>query len=74
MSAFIVIPACAARLISRNFTHHIVVSAGLGALSAILGILLSALFNLPSGPSIVVMQLALFCLAMLVPTAQRLAL
>lgn len=74
VSAFIVIPACAARLLSRTFTYHIVASAGLGALSAILGILLSALFNLPSGPSIVVMQLAIFCLAMFIPTAQRLAL
>jgi zinc/manganese transport system permease protein len=74
VSAFIVIPACAARLLSRNFTSHILYSAGLGAISAILGIIFSAFFNLPSGPSIVVMQLAIFFLAMLIPTAKLLAL
>ena len=60
VSAFIVIPACAARLISQNFIAHILFSAGLGALSAILGIIFSAFFDLPSGPSIVIMQLAIF--------------
>ncbi|MGB3496434.1 MAG: metal ABC transporter permease [Elainellaceae cyanobacterium] len=70
VSAFVVIPACAARLLSRNFTTHVMFSAGLGALSAVMGIVFSALFNLPSGPSIVVMQLAIFLMAMLVPQAQ----
>lgn len=60
VSAFIVIPACAARFLSRNFTTHVALSAGLGAVSAVLGIGLSALFNLPSGPSIVVAQLGIF--------------
>jgi zinc/manganese transport system permease protein len=69
VSAFIVIPACAARLLSRNFTTHVLFSAGLGAVSAIIGIGFSALFNLPSGPSIVVMQLAIFLIAILIPKA-----
>jgi zinc transport system permease protein len=60
VGAFVVIPACAARLLSRNFTGYVLLSAGLGALSAALGMLLSGAFNLPSGPSIVVTQLALF--------------
>lgn len=60
VSAFVVIPACASRLLSRTFTMYVLVSAVIGALSAILGIILSAVFNLPSGPSIVVMQLAIF--------------
>ncbi len=67
VSAFIVIPACAARLLSRNFTSHILLSAILGAISAAIGIVLSAFFNLPSGPSIVVAQLVIFLVAMLVP-------
>jgi zinc/manganese transport system permease protein len=67
VSAFIVIPACAARLLSRNFTHHVLFSAGLGALSAIGGIVLSAFFDLPSGPSIVLTQLAIFLMCLLVP-------
>lgn len=67
VSAFIVVPACAARLISRNFTAHILISMGLGASSAILGIIFSAFLDLPSGPSIVVMQLAIFALAIVFP-------
>jgi len=70
VSAFVVIPACAARLLSRNFTTHMLFSAGIGALSAVIGIVFSAWFNLPSGPSIVVMQLAVFLIAMLCPRAQ----
>ena len=68
IGAFVVIPACAARLLSRKFTHYILISAGLGALSAIVGMILSALFDLPSGPSIVVVQLGIFLLALLIST------
>jgi zinc transport system permease protein len=60
ISAFVVIPACAARLLSRTFMQHVILSAILGGSSAVLGMLLSASFNLPSGPSIVVTQLAIF--------------
>lgn len=73
IGAFVVIPACAARLLSRKFTHYILISAGLGALSAIVGMILSALFDLPSGPSIVVVQLGIFLLALLISTVRALA-
>ncbi|MEM6839886.1 MAG: metal ABC transporter permease [Cyanobacteria bacterium P01_C01_bin.120] len=73
ISAFVVIPACAARLLSRQFTHYILISAGLGALSAVIGMLLSALFDLPSGPSIVTVQLGIFLLAALIPSTRVLA-
>ncbi len=63
VGAFIVIPACAARALSQNFTGYVLLSAGLGALSAAVGMLASAAFNLPSGPSIVVAQLLLFLAA-----------
>ena len=69
VSAFIVIPACAAQLFSRNFTAYILFSAGLGALSAVIGIGLSAFLNLPSGPSIVVAQLGIFLVVSLMPKA-----
>lgn len=72
ISAFVVIPACAARLLSRKFSHYILISAGLGALSAVVGMLVSALFDLPSGPSIVTVQLAIFLLTLLIPKAQTL--
>ncbi|MEO1592929.1 MAG: metal ABC transporter permease [Cyanobacteria bacterium J06632_22] len=70
ISAFIVIPACAARLMSRTFTQYILISTGLGGLSAILGMVSSALLDLPSGPSIVAMQLMLFLLALIIPKPQ----
>jgi zinc transport system permease protein len=67
VSAFVVIPACAARLFSFNFASYICLSAGLGALSAVIGMVGSAWWNLPSGPSIVVTQLMIFLGAILVP-------
>jgi zinc/manganese transport system permease protein len=70
VSAFVVIPACAARLLSRTFTNYVVLSAGLGGLSAVVGMVVSAAFNLPSGPSIVTTQLAIFLTAMALPRMQ----
>jgi zinc/manganese transport system permease protein len=67
VSAFVVIPACAARLLSRTFTHYLLLAAGLGAFSAVGGMLVSAAFNLPSGPSIVATQLGIFLTAMALP-------
>ena len=67
ISAFIVIPACASRLLSQRFGHHVLLSAGLGAMSAVVGMLLSAALNLPSGPSIVIAQLLIFLGAMIYP-------
>lgn len=64
IGAFIVIPACAAQALSRNFTSYVLLSAFLGAISAAVGIFFSALFNLPSGPSIVIVQLCFFLLAL----------
>jgi zinc/manganese transport system permease protein len=67
ISAFVVIPACAARLLSRTFTGYVILSAVLGALGAMLGMVLSALFNLPSGPAIVTAQLGIFLVAIVLP-------
>ncbi len=60
VSAFIVIPACAARLISKSFISYVTRSVGIGALSAVIGMILSARFNLQSGPSIVLVQTGIF--------------
>jgi len=67
VSAFVVIPACAAQQLSRTFTHYVLLSIGLGVLSAVCGMVISAWFNLPSGPSIVATQLAIFLTAMVLP-------
>ncbi len=71
ISAFVVIPACASQLICRKFTHHVLMSAGLGGISAVIGMLLSAALNLPSGPSIVVTQLGIFLAAIILPKSQQ---
>ncbi|HEY9692608.1 MAG TPA: metal ABC transporter permease [Oculatellaceae cyanobacterium] len=73
VSAFVVIPACAARLLSRTFTNYVLLSAGIGALSAVFGMVISAWFNLPSGPSIVTTQLTIFITAMTLPRFHSLA-
>jgi zinc/manganese transport system permease protein len=64
ISAFVVIPACASRLVSGHFGPYVLVSAGLGAGCAVLGLLLSALLDLPSGPAVVAVQLAGFLAAL----------
>jgi len=73
VSAFVVIPACAAQLLSRTFTHYVMISVGLGVLSAVFGMVISAWFNLPSGPSIVATQLVIFLTAMVLPRLHTLA-
>ena len=64
ISAFVVIPACASRLVSRRFDNYVALAAGLGAACAVLGLLLSAALALPSGPSVVIAQLVGFLAAL----------
>jgi zinc transport system permease protein len=65
ISAFVVIPACAARLLSGSFSHYMAAASLLGAGCGVLGLLVSALFNLPSGPAVVIVQLLAFLAALL---------
>lgn len=64
ISGFVVIPACAARLLCRGFNSYVLLSACIGALSALVGLFGSALFNQPSGPMVVLVQVLLFGLAL----------
>lgn len=66
ISAFVVIPACAGRLLSRSFPVYMLISGTLGGGCALLGLLVSGLTNLPSGPCVVIVQFAGFVLALLV--------
>ncbi|MBD2548647.1 metal ABC transporter permease [Microcystis elabens FACHB-917] len=66
ISAFVVIPACSSRLVSRRFGTYVALSAVLGASGAVLGLLVSAAFALPSGPSVVIAQLVGFLIALAV--------
>jgi len=65
ISAFVVIPACAGRLLSRRFPTYVVSSAALGGGCALLGLQGSGLTNLPSGPCVVIVQFTGFVLALL---------
>ena len=65
ISAFVVIPASAARLLARSFRSYQLLASGLGAAGAVIGLLASAAFNLPSGPAVVLVQLLGFLLALL---------
>ena len=65
ISAFVVIPACAGRLLCRRFPYYISASAILGGSCALLGLLVSGLTNLPSGPSVVMVQFLGFIVALL---------
>ncbi|MDY7003750.1 MAG: metal ABC transporter permease [Cyanobacteriota bacterium] len=60
VNAFLVIPAATAKLICHQFVPFLGVSATIGAMSGVLGMIVSGSFNLPSGPSIVLVQLVTF--------------
>ena len=65
ISAFVVIPACAGRLLCRRFPVYIFTSALLGGICALIGLLASGLTNLPSGPSVVMVQFSGFVVALI---------
>ncbi|MEB3324382.1 MAG: metal ABC transporter permease [Cyanobacteriota bacterium] len=65
ISAFVVFPACASRLVSRRFPVYVLTSSLLGGSCALIGLLASGLTNLPSGPCVVLVQLGGFVLALL---------
>lgn len=71
ISAFVVIPACAARLLSPSFTSYMAAASALGAGCGVLGLLASGLFNLPAGPSVVIVQLLIFLTALLLSALRR---
>lgn len=71
VNAFLVIPAATAKLISRQFALYVLLSTGIGAVSAVLGMIASAAFNLGSGPSIVVAQFVLFVAALVIAQFRR---
>ena len=71
ISGFVVIPACASRLVSRHFNGYVGLSAALGGCGGVLGLLGSAAFNLPSGPAVVVVQLLIFLGALLLAMGKQ---
>ena len=66
MAALLITPAIAARYWTENLSHMIVISAIIGALSGVVGTLISSITpNLPTGPVIVLAATAIFLFSML---------
>jgi len=65
VAAMIVTPAATSHLLTTKLPVMIAISAGIGIVSAILGLFLSFTFNLSSGATIVLVMSALFILALL---------
>jgi zinc transport system permease protein len=62
VNAFLVIPAATAKLMSHHFSRFLILSVLVGSSSSIGGIMVSGVFNLASGPSIVLVQFLMFLL------------
>lgn len=60
VNAFLVIPAATSQLICDEFVPFLTVAASLGAVSSVTGMIISGIWDLPSGPSIVLVQLISF--------------
>lgn len=60
VNAFLVIPAATAKLISHHFSRFLILSVIVGSSSSIAGMMVSGVFNLASGPSIVLVQFLVF--------------
>lgn len=71
ISAFLVIPAASARLVSRRFQAMTVTSVVLGGATAIIGLLASYQLDWPSGASIILVQTAVFLICLVVSSAAR---
>jgi len=64
ISGLIVIPAAASRMISTSFRQMLVMAAVFGVFAGVIGITASAQFDLPTGPTIVLANVALLVAAM----------
>ncbi|BAZ28892.1 ABC-3 protein [Cylindrospermum sp. NIES-4074] len=60
VNAFLVIPASTAKLMSHHFSWFLILSIIVGSTSSIAGMIVSGMFNLASGPSIVLVQFLVF--------------
>jgi zinc/manganese transport system permease protein len=60
VNAFLVIPAATAKLMSHHFNRFLLFSLVVGCSTSITGMVVSGLFNLASGPSIVFVQFLIF--------------
>ena len=66
VSAFLVIPGATARLMCRRFSPMMGVAVAFGVLSALLGLYISHLWDVPTGATVVLTQFVVFGIAWLI--------
>lgn len=65
MGALIIVPAAAARNLSNGLRAMTIVSLIIGVASVVLGFIISGLFNLPSGPAVVLVGAGFFIISLI---------
>ncbi len=65
ISALLILPASAALQVARGFRMTVIISVVIALLAVVGGILLSFLFNLPSGATIIMLAFTQFCVCFL---------
>lgn len=65
VAATLIAPAMTARILTHSFNQMIVYSIMIGAITGVIGMYLSYIFNAPSGTTIVLFGATLFCLTLL---------
>lgn len=68
--AMLITPGAAAYLLVPRLHQVMLVGSGIGVVSSVSGLYLSYYANIPSGPAIVVVSFACFCLALLLSPSQ----
>ncbi len=71
IAAALIIPAITARLLTDSFSRMSVLSMIIGALTGLLGMYLSYYIDIASGASIVLLQAAVFCIALAISSFQK---
>ena len=71
IAAALITPAATARLMTNSFGRMLIYSLTIGAMSGVVGIYLSYIFNTASGATIVLFGAFLFCMTWLVKSVQE---
>lgn len=72
ITSLMIIPAAAARNFARSPVQMALYSMIMGSVSVVMGIMISSLWDLPAGPSIVLSALILFIIGRALPNSYRL--
>ncbi|MFH1051074.1 MAG: metal ABC transporter permease [bacterium] len=71
IAAFLVVPPAAAKLFSRTFFQMTILSVIIGIFSALSGLYLSLLMDIPSGATIILIQALIFVIALIFSMIQK---